>query len=324
MYTINQLQEKISQEINQLNLGSKPTKLYEPIKYTLEAGGKRIRPALVLAACNIFSENVQPAIPVAMAYEVFHNFTLLHDDIMDNSPIRRNKETVHEKWDQNTAILSGDAMMIKAYGFLKDLPSDLLKQTFPLFNETALQVCEGQQYDMDFETQEHVSEVEYLNMIKLKTSVLIAASLKAGAVCGGAIEEHADLLYEFGLNIGLAFQIQDDLLDVYADVELFGKQTGNDIITGKKTFLLINALEKSDANTSKKLLNVINDKTIENKDKVNLVMDIYNDLNINALTESKIKEFHQKAIKSLNDVSLSSDKKEVLFAFADLIMNRKK
>ena len=324
MYTINQLQEKISQEISQLNLGSKPIKLYEPIKYTLEAGGKRIRPSLVLAACNLFSENVDSAMPVAMAYEVFHNFTLLHDDIMDNSPIRRNKETVHKKWDQNTAILSGDAMMIKAYGFLKDLSSGLLTKTFPLFNETALLVCEGQQYDMDFETQEHVSEVEYLNMIKLKTSVLIAASLKAGAICGGATEEHANLLYEFGLNIGLAFQIQDDLLDIYADVELFGKQTGNDIITGKKTFLLINALEKSDAKTSKKLFKIINNKTLKHQEKVTLVVDIYNDLNIKTLTENKIKDFHQKAVKSLNDISLSSDKKEVLFAFADLIMNRKK
>jgi len=324
MYTINQLQERISLEISQLNFKSDPAKLYDPIKYTMDAGGKRIRPALVLAACNMFSKDIEPAMPIAMAYEVFHNFTLLHDDIMDNSPIRRNKETVHEKWDQNTAILSGDAMMIKAYGFFKGLPSGLLTKTFPLFNETALQVCEGQQYDMDFETQEHVSEVEYLNMIKLKTSVLIAASLKAGAVCGGASEEHAVLLYEFGLNIGLAFQIQDDLLDVYADVELFGKQTGNDIITGKKTFLLINALEKSDTITSKKLFKIVNSKTLKHKEKVTLVVDIYNNLKIKTLTENKIKEFHQKAIKSLNDVSLSSDKKEVLFAFADLIMNRKK
>ncbi len=324
MYTINQLQEKISQEISQVNFGNKPSKLYDPIKYTMEAGGKRIRPALVLAACNIFSENIESAIPVAMAYEVFHNFTLLHDDIMDNSPIRRNKETVHKKWDQNTAILSGDAMMIKAYGFLKDLPSDLLIKTFPLFNETALQVCEGQQYDMDFETQKHVSEVEYLNMIKLKTSVLIAASLKAGAICGGATEEHADLLYEFGLNIGLAFQIQDDLLDVYADVELFGKQTGNDIITGKKTFLLINALEKSNTKTSEKLIDIINNKTLKHPEKVTLVVDIYNNLKIKTLTENKIKEFHQKAIESLNNVPVSSNKKEVLFSFADLIMNRKK
>ncbi len=324
MYTINQLQEKISQEISQLNLASKPIKLYEPIKYTLEAGGKRIRPALVLAACNMFSENIETAIPVAMAYEVFHNFTLLHDDIMDNSPIRRNKETVHKKWDQNTAILSGDAMMIKAYSFFKDLPSDLLTKTFPLFNETALQVCEGQQYDMDFEMQEHVSEVEYLNMIKLKTSVLIAASLKAGAICGGATEEHAELLYKFGLNIGLAFQIQDDLLDVYADVDLFGKQTGNDIITGKKTFLLINALEKSDTKTSEKLIGIINSKSIENHEKISQVIDIYDELNIRTLTENKINTFHQKAIESLNNVPVSSDKKEVLFGFAELIMNRKK
>jgi len=324
MYTINQLQEKISQEISQLHFDKEPQNLYAPIKYTLDAGGKRIRPALVLAACNMFSDNIEIAVPVALAFEIFHNFTLLHDDIMDNSPIRRNKETVHLKWDKNTAILSGDAMMIKAYDFLKDLPAGLFVKVFPVFNDTALQVCEGQQFDMDFETQKEVSEVEYLNMIKLKTSVLIAASLKAGAICGGASNEQANLLYEFGLNLGLAFQIQDDLLDVYADVNLFGKQTGNDILTGKKTFLLINALEKSDKKTSEKLFEVLNNKTLEDKEKVTLITKIYDKLNINALTESKIKEFHTKAVKFLNNISLQTEKKEILFGFADLIMNRKK
>ncbi len=249
MFTLIQLQEFISEKIQSLNLDKEPKGLYEPISYTLVSGGKRIRPALVLAACNMFSEKIEPAIPVALAFEVFHNFTLLHDDIMDNSPIRRNKETVHEKWNQNTAILSGDAMMIEAYEFLTELPAGLLKNILKLFNKTALEVCEGQQYDMDFETKEIVSEEDYLNMIKLKTSVLIAAALKAGAICGGASDTDADLLYDFGLNIGLAFQIQDDLLDTYADTAVFGKKNGNDIITGKKTFLLINALQKADFKT---------------------------------------------------------------------------
>ncbi|MCF6364887.1 MAG: polyprenyl synthetase family protein [Bacteroidales bacterium] len=324
MYTINQLQEKISQEINSLNFGENPSNLYVPIKYMLDAGGKRIRPALALAACNMFSEKIEIAIPVALAFEIFHNFTLLHDDIMDNSPIRRNKETVHLKWNKNTAILSGDAMMIKAYDFLKDLPAELFVKVFPVFNDTALQVCEGQQYDMDFETQKKVSEPEYLNMIKLKTAVLIAASLKAGAICGGATDKQANLLYEFGLSIGLAFQIQDDLLDVYADENLFGKQNGNDILTGKKTFLLINALEKSDSETSKKLIERINNKSINDKEKIAVVIKIYDKLNIKTTTEQKIKKLHQKALNSLNSVPLQAGKKEELYDFANLLVSRKK
>jgi len=324
MFSITELQKKISQEINKLNLNKKPPRLYEPIKYTLDAGGKRIRPALVLAACNMFSEDIEIATPVALAFEVFHNFTLLHDDIMDNSPIRRGKETVHVKWDNNTAILSGDAMMIKAYGFLKSLPANLLKEVFIIYNNTALEVCEGQQYDMDFETQENVTETEYLNMIKLKTSVLIAASLKAGAICGGANKKDANLLYEFGLNIGLAFQLQDDLLDVYADTNIFGKQKGNDIITGKKTFLLINAFEKSDNEISKKLSNLISDKKLNKQEKIEQVTLIYNKLKIKELTELKIKEFHQEALQSINSLSVENNKKEVILGFADLIMNRDK
>jgi len=324
MFTITELQKKISKEINEVDFNKKPTKLYEPIKYTLDAGGKRIRPALVLAACNMFSENVKIATPVALAFEVFHNFTLLHDDIMDNSPIRRGKETVHAKWDRNTAILSGDAMMIKAYGFLKSLPANLLKEIFAIFNNTALEVCEGQQYDMDFETQENVSEAEYLNMIKLKTSVLIAASLKAGAICGGASKDEANLLYDFGLNIGLAFQLQDDLLDVYADTNVFGKQKGNDIITGKKTFLLINAFEKADIKALINLQELISNKDMGEQEKVKQVTEIYNNFKIKELTEIKIKELHNKAIKSINSLSVDNNKKEVLLGFADLIMNRKK
>ncbi len=324
MYTINQLQEKISQEINKLNFDIQPARLYEPIKYTLDAGGKRIRPSLVLAACNLFSDDIEHAVPIALAFEMFHNFTLLHDDIMDNSPIRRNKDTVHIKWDTNTAILSGDAMMIKAYEFLKELPANLMKDIFSVFNDTALQVCEGQQYDMDFEDLEHVTEDEYLNMIKLKTSVLIAASLKAGAICGGANDNDAELLYDFGLNIGLAFQVQDDLLDVYADTELFGKQTGNDIISGKKTFLLINACEKADHETAKRLKDLIKDKNIQNEDKINSVKKIFNQLNIRELTENKIKDLHHKAMRSINKVSCETDKKDVLINFADQIMNRNK
>ncbi len=324
MFTIEHLQQKISDEINKVDLVREPSNLYQPIKYTLDAGGKRIRPALVLAACNIFSKDIENAIPVALAFEVFHNFTLLHDDIMDNSPKRRNKETVHVKWNENIAILSGDAMMIKAYGFLNDLSANLLKEIFPVFNKTALEVCEGQQYDMDFETTKNVSEEDYLKMIKLKTSVLIAASLKAGAISGGANEKDANLLYDFGLNVGLAFQLQDDLLDVYADTNVFGKQTGNDIITGKKTFLLINAMEKADDETLKELQSLISDQKIDKQEKVAKVTNIYNSLGIKELTENKISQLHNKAINSLNSLSVENGKKDVLLSFADLIMKREK
>ena len=324
MFTLSQLQEIISEKINSLNFNKEPKGLYEPIRYTLDSGGKRIRPALVLAACNLFSENIEDAFPVALAFEIFHNFTLLHDDIMDNSTIRRNKETVHKKWNSNTAILSGDAMMIEAYKLLSDLPAELLKKILKLFNQTALEVCEGQQYDMEFENRENVSEAEYLAMIKLKTSVLIAAALKAGALCGGASDTDADLLYEFGLNIGLAFQIQDDLLDTYGDTSVFGKKTGNDIITGKKTFLLIKASEKADNDLSNKLSRLISEKNIKEPEKIELVTQIYNKLNIKDLTELTIKDFYQKGINFLNTLTVENNKKDVLSAFADLIMNRKK
>lgn len=324
MYGIIQLQEIISEEINKLNFDKTPENLYKPVKYTMQGNGKRIRPALVLAACNLFSESVKPAIPVALAFEVFHNFTLLHDDIMDNSPIRRNKETVHKKWDVNTAILSGDAMMILAYEFLKDLPAELLKTIFPVFNETALQVCEGQQYDMDFEKQKIVSETEYIEMIRLKTSVLIAAALKSGALCGGADEKQADLLYQFGLNLGIAFQIQDDLLDTYADVNVFGKQTGNDIITEKKTFLLIKALELLNFNKREELLTLISNTEIENNEKIKRVKDFYEKIEIQKHTEQQIKFYYEKAIHALREIPLPDDKKSGLFDFAELILTRKK
>ncbi|MCF6183732.1 MAG: polyprenyl synthetase family protein [Bacteroidales bacterium] len=324
MYTISQLQDIISQKISSLNLEKEPKGLYEPISYTLASGGKRIRPALLLAACNMFSDNIDRALSAALAFEIFHNFTLLHDDIMDNSPIRRNKPTVHKKWSRNTAILSGDAMMIESYSLLSELPDENLKILLKLFNKTASEVCEGQQYDMDFENCDNVSEEKYLNMIKLKTSVLIAAALKTGAVLGGADAKDADLLYNFGLNLGLAFQIQDDLLDAYGNTVVFGKKTGNDIITGKKTFLLIAALQKSDFKLFEKLRTIIKNKKIEDQEKIDSVMKIYNGLKIKDLTERKINFFHAKALKYLKIISCKEEKKTVLLEFADMIMKRKK
>lgn len=324
MHTITQLQERISREILNIKLNKPPKELYEPIEYTIESGGKRIRPALVLAAHNMFSESIEEAIPVSLAFEVFHNFTLLHDDIMDNSPVRRNKATVHKKWDANTAILSGDAMMILAYSFLKELEAEKMKSVFTLFNKTAMEVCEGQQYDMNFENRNDVSEEEYLEMIKLKTSVLIAACLKAGAITGGASNEDADKLYNFGLNIGLAFQLKDDLLDVYANFEDFGKQIGNDILTAKKTFLLINALEHADSKMKEELIQTLYDSKLKAEDKIRTVTDVYDVLQIKDLTEKKINDYHQKALDAMQSVSVNEEKKQVLLGFAESIMNRKK
>ncbi len=324
MLTIKELQNIVSLNISNIDFDKEPLGLYEPISYTMKTGGKRIRPALCLAGCNLFSDDITSAYPVASAFEIFHNFTLLHDDIMDNSPMRRNKKTVHKKWNINTAILSGDAMMIKSYELLSDLSPELLKVILPLFNKTALQVCEGQQYDMDFESKEDVSEAEYLNMIKLKTSVLIAASIKAGAVCGGASEYDADLLYEFGLNTGLAFQLKDDLLDVYGDTALFGKKTGNDIITGKKTFLLINALQNSDNKTYMILKDTVKSNEISNEDKIKIVTQIYDALQIKELTLTKIKEFHNKALQSLEAVSVGETRKSELYEFVSKLKEREK
>ncbi len=324
MLDVKMLQEIVSTEIANLKFGNEPLELYDPIRYALESGGKRIRPTLVLAGCSLFSDDIKAALPAALAFEIFHNFTLLHDDIMDNSPIRRNRPTVHKKWDANTAILSGDAMMIKAYMQLEQLPPGCPVPVFKLFNQTALEVCEGQQYDMNFETRTSVSEEEYLHMIKLKTSVLIAACLKAGAIIGGADENNAQALYNFGLNIGLAFQLQDDLLDVYAETSEFGKQKGNDIITGKKTFLLIKALESAKPETKEELNAILISKSMSDDEKIRRVIAIYNSLNIKESTEAKIKNFYQSALKEIDLINAPDEKKGMLSGFAGQIMERKK
>lgn len=324
MFTLSQLQEIISEKIKLLNFDKEPRALYKPIEYALESGGKRIRPVLVLAACNLFSENVEKAISVALAFEIFHNFTLLHDDIMDNSPIRRNKPTVHKQWSKNTAILSGDAMMIEAYNLLTGLPAEILKTMLKLFNKTALEVCEGQQYDINFETKKNIYEEDYLKMIKLKTSVLIAGALKAGAIIGGADEKDEELLYNFGLNLGIAFQIQDDLLDVYADTSEFGKKTGNDILTGKKTFLMIQVLQKAAGKTAENLNNILKNNEIENNEKIKQVVKIYDSFKIKEITENTIKNYTEKALNYLRNISCENSKKTELFNFAAKLMKREK
>ena len=325
MYTIKELQKIISEEIDieikRLN-GLEPKNLYEPIAYTLAMGGKRLRPVMVLLAYNLFSDKVEKAIHAAIAIEVFHNFTLLHDDIMDEADVRRNSPTVHKKYNKNIAILSGDAMSIMAYNYLQNSESKNLPNMVQLFSQTALEVCEGQQFDMDFETKMNVSIHQYLNMIRLKTAVLLACSLKIGALAANAPETTADLLYVFGLDLGIAFQLQDDLLDVYADQNIFGKKTGGDILSNKKTFLLLKALELSNQQTKIELLDWIDRKDFDPDEKIAAVKQIYNKLNIKDITINSIEDFYQSAISIWNEIDLPIETKAELLQLAQMIMER--
>jgi geranylgeranyl diphosphate synthase type II len=325
MFTIKELEKLISEEINREILllnNTEPKNLYEPIGYTLSVGGKRLRPVMVLLACNLFTDKVGKALPAALAIEVFHNFTLLHDDIMDQADMRRNSPAVHKKYNQNIAILSGDAMSIMAYNYLQKSETQNLDSMIRLFSQTALEVCEGQQFDMDFESRMDVSIPEYLNMIRLKTAVLLACSLKMGALAANAPGRIADLLYVFGLNLGIAFQLQDDLLDVFADQEKFGKKIGGDIISNKKTFLLLKALELSDDQTKKKLLDWIGKKEFEIQEKIDAVKLIYTKLSIKEITEKNIEDFYQSALNVWNEIDLAKEIKAELLLLANMIMSR--
>ncbi len=324
MFQYKELQNIINNEIEQLNFNIEPFELYKPIEYVLSGSGKRLRPVLTLIACNLFSDEISKAIKPAIGLEVFHNFTLLHDDIMDKADIRRNKPTVHKKWNDNTAILSGDAMMIKAYEFFFSLNPEILAEVLPVFNKTALQVCEGQQYDMEFETRLNVTVEEYLQMITLKTAVLLASSLKIGAIIGGANEKDANLLYDFGINLGLAFQLQDDYLDVYGDVKTFGKQIGGDIVSNKKTFMLISAIEKAKDENKKRLFELINSDNFENAKKIQEVTDIYNQLNIPFILKEKLDYYHKSAINNLNQISVNNDKINILSELSKELIIREK
>jgi geranylgeranyl diphosphate synthase type II len=322
MLNFRELQDIINIEIEKLEIGSRPEELYLPIRYALDTGGKRLRPVLVLAAYNLFYDDIHEAIAPALAIEIFHNFTLLHDDIMDKADLRRNRPTVHKKWNENIAILSGDAMLIKAYDLILMSPGKFLPDILKLFNQTAAEVCEGQQYDMNFEQRFDVSEKEYIEMIRLKTSVLIAASLKMGALCAGASDNDATNLYEFGLKFGLAFQLQDDYLDTYGNPEKFGKKIGGDIVANKKTFMLIKALELAEGKTSEKLSNLLSNKNIDDKQKIDSVTEIYNELNIKSLAKQKMEDYYKQSIDALNSVTVEQAKKSQLIEFADKLMIR--
>ena len=323
MLTFDNARKILDNELKDILYNQQPKELYEPIRYMLSLGGKRIRPALTLLSCNLFSDDIAPAIPPAIALEVFHNFTLIHDDIMDNANMRRGFETVHIKWNHNSAILSGDAMNIVAYDYiLKCQPLHLI-QVLEVFNIAALQVCEGQQLDMNFEKTKTVTEAQYLEMISYKTSVLLASCLKIGAITGGANTIDANLLYNFGLNMGLAFQLQDDLLDVFGNEKEFGKEIGKDIVFNKKTYLLIKALELSNDKQKEELEYWISLDKFEAKAKVEAISKIYYLLHIKDLTENKIEFFFTEARKNLDLVNVEKSKKKELQSFINSLVRRK-
>lgn len=317
---MNYLRE-IETAIRKEKFGKKPASLYEPIRYIMSLGGKRLRPMLVLLAYGLYRRDLKNVLPYAVAVEAFHNFTLMHDDIMDNAPLRRNKTTVHEKWNVNTAILSGDVMLVQVYDMLSNLHSEILHEALPKFNRTAREVCEGQQLDMDFETRDRVSEKEYLEMIRLKTAVLLGFSLEFGALLAGAPESDQKLLYDFGVSVGIGFQLKDDLLDVYADKDKFGKQVGGDIISNKKTFLLIKAIELAGGETKTELKNWLSLKKFNKSAKVKAVTTIYNQLEIRQLTERKIEKYFTRGFNALNSMHPELSMNEIR-EYAQVLMDR--
>jgi geranylgeranyl diphosphate synthase type II len=298
-----------------------PKNLYEPIHYILQIGGKRLRPILTLMTCDILNGNVKNAYDAALAVEVFHNFTLIHDDIMDSAPIRRGKETVHIKWDVNTGILSGDAMMIIAYQCFENYEPFIYKKLLKLFNKTALEVCEGQQLDVDFEIRNDVTITEYIKMITYKTSVLVAAAMKMGAIIAEVSDEESEKIYDFGLNLGIAFQLQDDYLDTFGDVVTFGKQIGGDILENKKTFLYLKAIETCNEKDKNCLLDFYKAKT-SNENKVSEITTLFKKNSIDKLTVNEIELYTNKAFEVLDTLQISNEKKEILRNFGSSLMKR--
>lgn len=309
-----------SLDARQVNV--EPTQLYTPIDYILSLGGKRLRPVLTLMTCDFFGGDYKKAMSAAMAVELFHNFSLIHDDIMDEAPLRRGKETVHKKWDINTGILSGDAMLILAYQYFEEYEPALFQELAKLFSKTAIEVCEGQQYDVDFETRNDVSIPEYLKMIEYKTAVLLGAAMKMGAIVAKTTQKNKDDIYEFGRNLGIAFQLQDDYLDAFGNPETFGKQVGGDILSNKKTFLFLTALQDGTKNEIKALKDYFQTKSESDTQKVEKVKTIFETTGASKATQLEIEKYTQKAFKTLENLDLLEDKKEKLRVFAKNLMNR--
>jgi len=322
MLTSSQILQLFNSYFNNLPYDRHPQSLYEPVRYVLSMGGKRIRPCLMLMAYNMYRDDAASILPQACALETYHNYTLLHDDLMDNANMRRGHQTVHVKWNPNTAILSGDSMLVLSFQRMMQCDETKMKAVLSLFTETALEIGEGQQYDMDFESRNDVAEEEYIEMIRLKTSVLLACALKMGAMLASAPESDADNLYKFGEQIGLAFQLQDDYLDVYGDPTVFGKAIGGDILCNKKTYMLINAYNRADNEQRAELLKWITAKQYDPQEKIAAVTSLYNKIGIDRLATKKIGHFFAESRKYLNAVNLPDDKKQVLTAYIDTLMKR--
>lgn len=323
MHTIEELQSLLAQAVSDKKYPKQPAELYEPISYLMAMSGKRMRPVLLLMGCELFDGNLQKAIDPAMAVEVFHNFTLMHDDIMDKAPLRRGNATVHEKWNVNIAILSGDVMLVQGYILLlNSLDEPLLRPVLKVFNETAVSVCEGQQFDMNFETQSSVTLDDYIEMIRLKTAVLLGGSLKIGALIAGASTAESDLLESFGENLGIAFQIQDDILDVYGNPDKFGKQIAGDILANKKTYLLIKAQELATGSDAAELAHWLDATAYQAEDKITAITELYNRLGVRELAETAMQNYAEKAIEHLDAIAVPATRKEALRNFAAQLVVR--
>jgi len=323
IYSWQELSKQVEAEINAFDFSGNPNELYDPISYTMTLGGKRIRSTLCLLAAQLFGGDLKKAMNLAMAVEVFHNFTLVHDDIMDEAPIRRGKPAVHAKWNRDVAILSGDVMFVQAYQLLAKGNPEKLSQMLSVFNQTAIEVCEGQQFDMNFETRDDVTAENYIEMIRLKTGVLLACSLQLGAFESGATAKDAKLIYEFGEKVGIAFQIQDDFLDCYAKQEDFGKRVGGDIISNKKTFLMLTALEKADAQQASRIENLMTSDTTDEQ-KVSGVLEVYDELDIPTAAKSAMQNYFDESLAALNQIEATADLKQPLVELAEMLMMRKK
>ena len=324
MKTSEQLLSLVEQALNGIEYHNVPQGLYEPISYTLQGGGKRIRPVLALMCYNAFCEDVEKVLPAALGIEIYHNHTLLHDDLMDHAEVRRSRPTVHVKWDANTAILSGDTMLIMACRFMQQTDAVRKSEMMDLFIRTMDEICQGQQYDMNFENRADVTETEYIEMIRLKTSVLLGCAAKMGALCANASASDAQALYDFAMNVGLAFQLRDDYLDVYGDPEVFGKAIGGDIRCGKKTFLLIRALSKMDTEGQAELLKTLHDTDLDPEVKVSTVRATYDRLSIQQECREAIDAFYNKARVHLEQTSLNAEARDYLWQFAQTLLNRQK
>lgn len=323
MKTIPELRRLVEQALRALPCPTRPQGLYEPIRYALSTGGKRVRPVLLLLAYNAYRDDVEKALPAAVGLETYHNHTLLHDDLMDKADMRRGKPTVHKKWNENTAVLSGDTMLIQAFRAIAECGCGRAAEAFGLFARTAQEVCEGQQYDVNFETRMDVTEAEYMEMIRLKTSVLLACAAKMGALLAGAEAAEADLLYAFAEKIGLAFQLQDDYLDVYGDPAVFGKRTGGDILCGKKTFLLVKALARADDRQRERLAALLASTDMPDEEKIRAVTGLYDELRIPEACTEAIDKCHEEARDRLERTALPEEKKQALWSFAASMLGRK-